>query len=352
VPLVAACTSDNEENASTATDLARAERVWSDPWAAPVELAVPTSGYGSNGLVVRFAGSRETAYTGGPLATALLETRAALDHGWELYAVRCSPREVTVQVVRGDSLDDAALATIQSSREPGTLWSTIEVTAAVPHHADGSWPVTDERLTLSDTCFLTAGSTGLVSLPSGPTDGDGEAGPEDFGGWRRDGLSDDEADLLDEVAADPWVRQVGATLDPPTLREGDSRRFGSFASGTLPAADREPRNAVAAVVGEMAGWEPTWASCVPTPAGSVDVRLRLVTEHGVATARIQQDPSLDGQVSWSIAVPVPEAPVPDRLAEVPALEDPACLGQGRLPTSLTVEGEPVAVPIRLQPVLG
>ena len=109
---------------------------------------------------------------------------------------------------------------------------------------------------------------------------------------------------------------------------------------------------MAAVVGEMAGWEPTWASCVPTPAGSVDVRLRLVTEHGVATARIHQDPSLDGQVSWSIAVPVPEAPVPDRLAEVPALEDPACLGQGRLPTSLTVEGEPVAVPIRLQPVLG
>ena len=119
VPL-AACTSDNEENASTATDLTRAERVWADPWVAPVELSVPTSGYGSNGLVSRFVGSRETAYAGNPRAAALLETRAALDHGWELYAVRCSRREVTAQVVRGDGLEDAALVTVRSSRGTGT----------------------------------------------------------------------------------------------------------------------------------------------------------------------------------------------------------------------------------------
>ena len=221
--------------------------------------------------------------------------------------------------------------------------------ATVPHHADGSWPVTDERLTLGDTCFRGAGSTPLVSLPDAPTDGDGEAGPEDFDGWRRDELSDDEAALLDDVGADPWVRRVGVALTPPSMRDGDSRRFGSSVTGTLPAGDPDPRRAVAAVVDEMTAWEPTWVSCTST--GTVDVRLRLVTGHGVATARVLQDPASGAQVSWSIAVPVPEAPVPTRLTQVPALTDPACLGPDPLPRALTLEGEPVAVPVRLQPVI-
>ena len=348
--LLGGCSDDAAEHASTGTDLARAERVWADPWVAPEDLGVPTHGYGSNGFVVRFAGSRETAYTGGPLATALLEARAALAHGWELYAVACRSRAVTVQVVRGDGLDDAALATITSTGVSGEPVSRVEVTAVVPHHADGSWPVGDERVALEDTCLLGGSSAELVRLPGPPTDGDGEEGDPDFEGWRRDTLSDDDEGLLADVAADPWVQQVGGSVSPPSMRDGDSRRFGSFASGTLPVTAEEPRASVAAVVEEMDAWEPTWASCVPAPAGSVDVRLRLVTEHGVATARVRQDPSLDGEVAWSIAVPVPEAPVPDRVTEAPVLDDPVCLGTGRLPTSLTIEGEPVAVPYRLQPV--
>ena len=352
VPLAAGCTSDNQEFASTDTDLARAERVWADPWVAPVELAVPTSGYGSNGLVVRFAGSRETAYRGGPKGAALLETQAALDHGWDLYAVRCSPREVTAQVVRGNSLDDAALVTVTATREPGASHSAVSVAAIVPHHADGSWPVDDAGTDLRDTCLRGGGSGELARLPEGPTDGDGEAGPEDFEGWRRDELSGDEAALLDEVAADPWVRRVGAVIDPPSMRDGDSRRFGSFAGGTLPDPSASPRKSVADVVEGMSGWEPSWVACGPGRAGSVDVRLRRVTEHGVATARVWQDPSLGDEVGWSVAVPVPEAPVPDRVTEVPALDDPVCLGTARLPRALTIEGEPVAVPYRLQPVPG
>ena len=352
VPLAAGCTTQNKENASTATDVARAERIWADPWVAPVDLSVPTSGYGSNGLVVRVAGSRETAYRGGPRDAALLEARAAIEHGWDLYAVTCSRREVVVQVVRGDSLDDAALVAVSATREPGASHSEVTVTALVPHHADGSWPVGEERTEPRDTCLMGGRSGELARLPQKPTDGDGEAGDEDFAGWRRDELSGNEAALLDEVAADPWVRQVGAVIDPPSMRDGDSRRFGSFAGGTLPATSASPRESVADVVAGMSGWEPTWAACGPGRRGSVDVRLRLVTEHGVATARVWQDPSLGDEVGWSLAVPVPEAPVPDRVAEVPALADPVCLGTTRLPRALTIEGEPVAVPYRLQPVPG
>jgi hypothetical protein len=343
---------DNSDLASTAVDLARAERIWQDPWVAPDELAVPTSAYGSDGHVVRLAGTRETAYAAGPRAAAARETGAALTHGWALYAATCRRGEVTVQVVRGTGTDDAALASLVATRPPGRRWSTVQVVAVVPHHADGSWPVRDARVRPGTTC-LGGGTAGQdpVSVPREPTGGDGEAAPEDVG-WSRASLTDDESALIDELAADPLVDRDPGELLRPDLREGDHRRFGVHVTGEVAPdrAGRDPRGAVAAVVAGMTAWEPTWALCTPGPAGSVDVRLRRVTEHGVATARLRHDPSTGGRVAWVVRLPVPEGPVPSAVADAPALADARCLGDGPLPAGITIEGQPVSVPSRLQPV--
>lgn len=353
-PLLAGCDSTAEEQASTETDVRRAEGVWRDPWLAPADLGVPTHGYGSNGYVGRYAGQRQYVAGGSPTDAAATEVRAALDDGWELITATCSPRRTLAQLVRGSDLDDAALGAVVT--RPDGRDVEVVVVAQVPHHADGSWPPSDApTLELADSCLGGAdGRHPLLELPGPPTDGEGEPGPEDFDGWQRDEWTDDETALLADLVDDPWVQ---ATVpDPATrlaprddLRTGDSNRFGVYASGELPSATRDPRAAVAAVVATMTEWEPTWAACTRGRDGVVDVRLRRVTDAGVATVRLLRDAS-SSDVQWQLNTPLPEGPDPGWVADPSALDEPRCLSAAPLPDGLTVEGEPVSLPTQLQPV--
>ena len=351
---LAACSDDADDLASTGTDLARAERVWQDPWAAPTELAVPTFGYGSNGHVVRLAGTRETAYTGAPRAAALRETRAALAGGWSLYAAICSPHTVRAQVVRGDTLDDRALVTVEATRKPGAAFSTVRVVALVPHHADGSWPVDAAATTPRDTCLAGGPQGELATLPDEPTEGDAAEDGASGVGWDRDRLTDGDRALVDEVAQDPWLASVDADLAPPSLRTGDSRRFGTFASGTVPAAEvggtggnQDAGQDVAAVVADMRDWELTWASCT---TGTAAATLRLAGPDGLAVAHLQSSPATGRGVAWTVHLPMPEGPDANWVATTPALADSRCLDGSPPPRRLVVEGQPVGVPVRLQPI--
>jgi hypothetical protein len=62
------------------------------------------------------------------------------------------------------------------------------------------------------------------------------------------------------------------------------------------------------------------------------------------------DPSVPDEVRWTLALPVPEGPVPARVREVPTITGGVCLSDDPIPPRLTLEGAPVAVPVRLQPV--
>lgn len=355
VPLLAACSSEADEHASTGTDVRRAEDAWRDPWLAPTDLRVPTSAYGSDGYVSRFVGDRSYVAAHAPSAAVEQEVRAALADGWALVGATCAKRKVVAQLSRGADLDDAVLgAVIGTASRRGT--SEVQVAGQVPHHADGSWPLLDaDPVDPGATCLAGgSGETPLVELPYDPTAGAGEPGRDDFEGWQRDELSDDEQALLDDLATDPWV--VATLPDPEQslttvgeLRTGDSDRFGVQASGELPGRARDPRAAVAAVVDTMTGWEATWAACSPGPRGMVDVRLRRVTDAGVATVRLLHDATSSG-VRWQLNTPLPEGPDPSWVAEAPALDGSRCLGGAPLADGVTVEGEPVSLPTHLQPV--
>lgn len=343
----AGCTRQETDLASGPVDLARAERAWADPWLAPADAAVPTYVYGTNGSVERSVGSRTTTYDGSPAAAVAREVGAAVDGGWTLLTADCRPTRVVAQVARGDGLDDQVLATVTAEPAGGDAapTATTTVDGVVPHHADGSWPLPAPA---ARTC-LDGGSAGagvpvadLVAPPEEPLPGDAaQDGPADVG-WERDEPDADDRALLEDLAADPWAAAVGAEVRLPTLRTGDNDRAVTPARGTV--AD-DLAGVVDDMVGGTGAWEPTWAAC---GGGAVDARLRLVTDHGTAVARLVQDAATGRRTAWEVTVPVPEGPAAD--PDVPALGSSRCLDAPPPADGLRVEGTPVAVPADLQPV--
>lgn len=180
-----------------------------------------------------------------------------------------------------------------------------------------------------------------------PRDGDdAQAGPEDFEGWQDDGLSDAERSLIQAVEDDPWLRSVGGTLSEPDLRTGDNRRSGAFAAGQLPV-----RGSVAATLARtvraMGDWDLTWAACTTDYTLAA---LRLVTPQGVATAHVEVSRRIPGQLEWTVRLPAAETSSSRWAADVPTLESSRCLGPAPAPHGLVIEGQPVSVPFRVQPM--
>lgn len=344
---------EGDELATSELDLERAQRAWQDPWLAPTQATAPTFRYGSDGQVDRSAGSREAGSARTPQRAARLEIEAAQRLGWELVGARCAAGEMTAWLARGDTLDDLAVGVVSATRDtastqPRTL---VTVTGLVPHHADGSAPETRPALAVRQTCIGGGGEDGSPLLDDlEPRAGDdAEAGPEDFEGWQSEELSDDEGALIEAVAADPWLRSVHGRLSEPDLRTGDNRRSGAVAAGQLPV-----RGSVAATLARtvraMDGWDLTWAACT---ADYTLAALRLVTPHGVATAHVEASPRIPGQLEWTVRLPAAGTPPSDWVADAPALDSSRCLdpttaAQG----SLVIEGQPVSVPFRVQPMPG
>lgn len=340
---LAGCSTTSTELQTTEVDVERAFTAARDPWAAPSNVVFPSQEYGGAN-VLRDAGSRSTSYPElGARRIALLEIGAALDHGWTLASLTCLQGPIFIaSLTKGDDLDDSSLAVLHVERPEA------RVSLHVPHHLDGSWPTTTP-VTLDDTCLGGgAGNEPPTDLPFDPYPGDGGSPPlEDFEPWQRDGLSEDESELVARVAADPFVAEVGAEIREPELRTGDNWRSGVVTGAVVSASVDSTRASVADVLARS-GWTATWVSCgdgMPTTATA-----RLPVDGGTVVARLTS--TVPGEVDITITIGVPEAPLSwPSVDDVPALADSQCLGADDLKVGLTLEGVPVAVPDRLHPYL-
>ena len=339
--LLAGCAHD-PAGLPTTVDLERAERVWSDPWVAPDDASVPGVSWGApDGFVSRSAGRRSTEYRGGTPTDALVrEVTAATTAGWSLAGATCGAKP-SASLTRGDGLEDGAVAVVTAEELRPVI--AVEVTAAVPHHLDGDWPVTATGLDLADTCLGGGAETGrsLGELSDGePVDPPEDPEQPDSDEWQRDSPTDDEQALYDAVNADPWVQGLGLRIDP-TLRADDARRH-------APGGELSLRGqTVADVLADMEGWELTWMSCGRGRA--TEATARLTTDAGVAVTRLTE---LRGATDVGIRLPIPETPDPEWVAEVPVLEEPTCLSSPPTDDSVVLEGVPVALLGQSQPFAG
>lgn len=336
--------------ASTATDLDRAERAWRDPWLGAEVARVPTNTYGAVG-VRRTVTDRDTSYAERHVVAARAEVVAATEHGWSLVAATCAAERTEATLTKGTGVDDGLRADVVVEEGSEVGRSIASVTGSVAHHADGSWPESSPTYAVAETCL--GGDSGsdtpaaIGGLPDEPYDGpDADPDSDDFDGWQRDHLSDEESALRDWLTADPWVSLLGVDLGTPDLETGDSSRSAGARVGEVSTKARASREAVAEVVGEMTGWELTWASCGEFRATST--RLRLVSDAGVAVALLEASDDT-GRVQWTITPPVPEGPRGDWVRELRPLADSRCLGGDPI-RGQVIEGVPAVLPTSLQPI--
>lgn len=320
----------------TNADFERAQQAWSEPWLAPERASVPEAAWGSpDGYVRRDAGIRTTDYSGRTPEQALRsELAAAVAAGWRVTGTLCD--EPSAALAKGDGLADGMAATVSAERlDPAVR---VTVTAYVPHHLDGDWPSLPES---QETCVRETGVEDLVEdIRLGAPFGGVDDPPEpDTTEWTRSEPSSDEQAFLAAVNADPWLAQQGVTVGAQ-LAADDARRLAPGAELSLTG------QGVAEVTAAMAAWELTWVSCGQHRA--TEASLRLVTDHGVAVARLSEVAGRRTEVT--VTLPIPETPAPAWIPEVPVLEDPPCLDTRPRGRTVSVAGTPVAPVVESQPV--
>ena len=294
-------------------DLARAQRVWADPWAAPLPEA-PDVAFGSDGRISRWAGRRQAVYTGtSPRRATALEVAAAQHDGWGLVAASCRRSAVVAVLARGgDDLDRVATARLRATRVPGGASGGAEVTvdAAVPHHLDDRWPVPADPVPVSTTCVGQGSARGSdEAVPPVPFAGRplrDDHRDVDRPEWPGDRVPARTRALVEAVEADPWFASAGLAFDVPEEQPAGARRFAPRVVATLHTGATTPTGSVRSTVDEMTGWEPTWAAC--GARRTAEATLRLVTSAGTAAARLAADPRRPGRVAVDVRLPVPTDP--------------------------------------------
>lgn len=343
--LATGCTEQPGDHYADATDLARAERVWADPWAAPVPELVEAT-YGSNAQVSRRVGTRTTAYADWPvLAAARAEATAARAAGWALTGASCADAEVALVLTRGTGeLDTTAAAEV--TVEPGE--ARIEV--AVPHHVDGSWPDLGPAMDIADSCLGGGADQKLPDVPFSGEPIDGRESDEDAPSWSDDGPDAAEEAIRAAIESDAWFLSTGVRLPSPPHDAGDQQRSAGAVVGVATPGPDDPRRSLAAVVSSMnaSGWETTWASCGAGVTASAT--LRLVADGVPATVRLTAAPGSAGEVAWQLTPPIVDGPDAGWVTRAPVLETSACLGSAPPTRMLVTEGTPVSLPTSLQPV--
>lgn len=346
--LVAGCSRLPGDLHPTDADVARARRVWSDPWLAPERIEVPEARWGSDGQVNRTAARRTTTYLGtGTVPAVAQEVRAATAAGWTLVGATCGDAEVRAVLTRGGTdLDTATAAQVQAPvADPGDERVDVDVQAVVPHHLDLDWPDLGPAVPLDGTCLAGRSSGSDAALPDqeprGPVDDDVDV-PE----WSEDGLADADRARLDALAADLWYAGLGEPAPDADPAAGDARRRAPLATGILTPGPRSAAAAVAAVVADMDGWLLTYASCSP-PTGTV-ATLRLDGDAGPVVARLASSAGDAGEVGWTVRLPVVGGPDQGWVDDVPALPTSRCLDGVTEGPDPVVEGTPVALLEELQ----
>ncbi len=338
--LLGGCSQD-ARGLPTVADYDRAERAWSDPWLAPSRASVPEAAWGSpDGHVRREAGSRTTTYTSGTPQQALdREVEAAEAGGWRLTGLVCGA-EPTAALALGEGLEDGMAATLVARRE-GRTTVEVTVTGYVPHHLDRSWPAPEAA---DLTCPADGGDASPQGIEDtedlvlgGPLDGADDVPEPDVTAWQQDDLSSTEKALAEAVNGDPWVRRLELVLGGDYAAD-DARRSAPSASTSTPAP-------LAEVVEDMADWDLTWITC--SRGRDTEATARLVTDDGVAVARLT---GLRRRTEVTVRLPLPEAPPPAWVADVPVLDDPPCLDDPVPGPAITVAGVPVTSVAESQPV--
>ncbi|KQW45218.1 hypothetical protein ASC77_20825 [Nocardioides sp. Root1257] len=332
-------------------DLTRAQAVWSDPWVAPNDLAVPEAAYGSNGQVDRTAGVRRTTYAGVDATAATgQEVAAAEQHDWTLVGATCADDEVTAVLTRGGTDPDAAAVAEVGARADDGLVDVV-VTAEVPHHVDEDWPGLGPAVAAEDTCLGGGSDHPAPDLPGGEPRGDADD-DVDAPSWSDDGPTADDEARSSALDADPWFASLGTPVPDPDTPDGDRRRHAPAATGTLTPGPRQPSAALAAVVGSMTGWLPTYAACSRSTGGVVTLRLDAEDGQsaGPVVARLEAVPGDAGAVSWTVTLPVVGGPDQSWVDQVDPLPDPTCLASATAPRQPVVEGTPVGLIGALQPL--
>jgi hypothetical protein len=333
------------------TDMARAQAVWRDPWAAPSSLSVAGVRYGSNDLVNRQVGARRTTHLGlDPLAAANSEVRSALRADWGVVGATCAADDVRVVLTHlgpDAATKAAAELTVKhlASSEPG---SEATVIVRVPHHldTDWSWPRVADPVRPAVTCLRGGDQAPAPELPDDPP-----RGPEvtvHTPEWSEDDQPREEHRAARAaIEADPWFESTGATLNSPDLESGHGLRFAPNATGRLQPGPTNSQAALRAAVSSMTGWTLTWISCGPGTDASAT--LRLDAEDAPVVARLDAPADGRGAVAWTVTLPIVGQMAYTWSLDVEPVGRSLCLS-GATPERRVSDGTPESMPAALQPM--
>jgi hypothetical protein len=331
-----------------ATDLARAQRAWADPWAAPTRTRVAGFADKQSGALVREVGARAAGYPQGASAQDILlpEVRAAMAAGWRLVFAQCtvgSGSQPGVSLARGARIDDAMLATLEVSYDFDARRQNLTVTVAVPHHLDTTWSQARE-IPLASTCLANPGSAASAAIERPPFFGPWgvepvASAPEPT--WPQASPPPDLTAAVATAARDPWLVAAQAVPTTPvwTGTETDGVRAMATSGAGVPT-DTAPAAQVTAAT--AAGWILTYAAC----DGGRPVRAELRRDLGsdrYAVARVTAVET--GSTVLSLVSTPGISPTP-----APAL-GPSCLDGGSDGASgWRADGIPGFAPTLVQPL--
>ncbi len=289
-----------------AVDIARAQRAWADPWAAPTDTRVAGYEDRQSGALVWAVGVRREPHPSSADMTSVFraETLTAIASGWRLVAAQCDRNPIgrsTVALTRGATLDDLMTATVrvELGDHAGYL---LTVTIEVPHHLDVSW-ASPPTLPLESSC-LAQGAGGERSTATG------YGGRWSLGDWPTVPSKPEPqwpsavvpADLTAAVAvasADPWLTSVAATPTTPvwTGTERFNVRPLATSQRNSPAAPQSVPAQVQAAT--TAGWTLTYAACDPSGPLRAEVRRNAGANREII-ARISRAPTANASFVTSV----------------------------------------------------
>lgn len=361
--LLSGCVPNDGRNYSNATDVARSQRAWSDPWLATEgpSVAGPSA---SGSTITRDVAGRGYQTHVAPLAIVTTEVRAALATGWRLVGAQCERNEqgilidVSAQLARGSHLDDWTLAKVKGSPRNGETPTTssgspdtytqVTVGASVPHHLDTTWP-DPPALELSTSCLVqdpttTSATPGPSSTPpveptTGRLPGDRTDPPE----WSSEADGDLRA-AVDATASDPGLKSLGLSVAMPASSEGSEARDAAKAS----AGDIDAAGGLVGSVRSLTsqGWTVTYAACIGPGAPNI-AELSRPAGKRTAVLRLSQVPSAAGDSPVDATVVVS---TPGYGPAIPPAVTDLCFADTTPPTAFSHRGIPSQSPMRMFPL--
>lgn len=362
--LLSGCVPRDGRTYPNATDVARAQRIWADPWLASDGKTV-ASPQGMGSTISRDVVGRGYQTQSAPRAIAVTEVRAAISTGWRLVAAQCDPDSpgdagsASAQLMRGSSLDDWSLATLESSRRnpnispdptPGIPLeeehTQVTIGASVPHHLDATWP-DSPAIALETSCLVrgpgTLSSPGPSSTPPVEPTQDRLPGERVKPPTWSDGAEKDLRAAVDAISDDPGLNSLGLVVVLPASVEDAEPRKAAMASAKDVVANGGLAGSVSSLIAQ--GWTLTYAGCIGPGAPNV-AELSRPTARRTAVLYLEQATSPAGDSSMTATVVVS---TPGYSPETPTAITRPCFAESTLPKTFSHKGVPSLGPTRMFP---